>query len=80
MASDLAIIGAGYVGLPLAVAFAEAGRHVHCVDTDTGRVQAIEAGRSPIADVPSQRLAAWSSAGCSRPPGDYAAVAEADAI
>jgi UDP-N-acetyl-D-mannosaminuronate dehydrogenase len=45
MPSDIAIIGAGYVGLPLAVAFAQAGRRVHCIDTNPDKVDAIAAGR-----------------------------------
>ena len=48
MPSDIAIIGAGYVGLPLAVAFAQAGQRVHCIDTDADKVDAIAAGRSYI--------------------------------
>ena len=42
------IIGLGYVGLPLAVAFAEAGANVIGVDLDPQRVTAIRAGRSFI--------------------------------
>jgi UDP-N-acetyl-D-glucosamine dehydrogenase len=80
MASDIAIIGAGYVGLPLAVAFAQAGRRVHCLDTDPAKVAAIGAGESHITDVPSSDLAALVGAGRLTTGGDYAAVAEVDAI
>ena len=41
MSSRIAIIGAGYVGLPLAVAFAEAGRSVHLVDVDEAKVHRV---------------------------------------
>jgi len=44
---SIGIEGMGYVGLPLAVAFAEAGEQVIGVDVDHGRVTALAAGRSP---------------------------------
>jgi UDP-N-acetyl-D-glucosamine dehydrogenase len=55
---SVGIIGMGYVGLPLAVAFAEAGEQVIAIDVDEGRVAAIEAGDSYIEDVSSERLRA----------------------
>ena len=51
------IIGLGYVGLPLAVAFAEAGHEVAGVDVSERVVESINAGRSQVEDVPDQRLA-----------------------
>lgn len=54
----VAIIGLGYVGLPLAVAFAEAGFPVIGIDVDPTKVDAINAGHSYISDIPSERLAA----------------------
>jgi UDP-N-acetyl-D-glucosamine dehydrogenase len=50
------IVGLGYVGLPLAVAFAEAGEQVVAVDTDPLKVTAIRAGQSYVEDIPSARL------------------------
>jgi UDP-N-acetyl-D-glucosamine dehydrogenase len=50
------IIGMGYVGLPLAVAFAEAGHDVFGVDVDPARVAAIDRGDSYVEDIPSERL------------------------
>jgi UDP-N-acetyl-D-glucosamine dehydrogenase len=50
------IIGLGYVGLPLAVAFAKEGCDVIAVDIDSRKVEAIEAGDSYIEDVPSELL------------------------
>ena len=47
----IAVIGAGYVGLPLAVAFAEAGHAVLCIEPDAPRVDRINAGDSYIKDV-----------------------------
>ena len=52
------IIGLGYVGLPLAVAFAEAGHDVVGVDVDRRTVEGLAAGRSRIEDVPDERIAA----------------------
>jgi UDP-N-acetyl-D-glucosamine dehydrogenase len=51
------VIGLGYVGLPLAVAYAEAGFQVVGFDIDKRRVADLNAGKSPVADVPSQVLA-----------------------
>jgi len=48
----------GYVGLPLAVAFAEAGQRVVGIDVDPRKIEAISAGISYIEDIPSERLAA----------------------
>ncbi len=50
------VIGLGYVGLPLAVAFAEQGCDVVAVDVDPRKIEAIEAGDSYIEDVPSEQL------------------------
>ncbi len=55
---SIGIVGLGYVGLPLAVAFAEAGEQVIGVDVDHGRVGELSSGRSPIEDIPDERLQA----------------------
>jgi UDP-N-acetyl-D-glucosamine dehydrogenase len=52
------VIGLGYVGLPLLLAFAEASQEVIGVDTDPGKVQALSHGESYVEDVSSERLAA----------------------
>jgi UDP-N-acetyl-D-glucosamine dehydrogenase len=56
----IGIIGMGYVGLPLAVAFAEEGHQVIALDTDVRKVEALRAGSSYVEDIPSERLAAVS--------------------
>jgi UDP-N-acetyl-D-glucosamine dehydrogenase len=56
--TTVGIVGLGYVGLPLAVAFAQEGCDVVAVDVDTRKVQAIGAGESYIEDVPSAQLQA----------------------
>jgi UDP-N-acetyl-D-glucosamine dehydrogenase len=55
---SVGVIGLGYVGLPLVVAFAEAGEQVVGVDVDEAKVSSIEAGNSYIEDIPSERLRA----------------------
>ena len=52
------VIGLGYVGLPLAVEFADGGHEVVGVDTSPARIAALERGESYIEDVPSERVAA----------------------
>ncbi len=56
--AHVAIIGLGYVGLPLAVAFAEAGYRVTGIDLDMRKVDAINHGESYIEDVPTAKVAA----------------------
>lgn len=53
----VSILGLGYVGLPLAVAFAEAGFHVIGIDVDARKVEAINRQESYIEDIPSATLA-----------------------
>jgi UDP-N-acetyl-D-glucosamine dehydrogenase len=76
--ATIGIVGLGYAGLPLAVAFAEAGFRTLGYDLDAGRVAAINAGASYIADVPSERLAALT--GRLSATSDDAALADCDAI
>jgi UDP-N-acetyl-D-glucosamine dehydrogenase len=52
----IGIVGLGYVGLPLAVAFAEAGNEVVGLDANPSRVDSLNAGRSHIEDVPDSVL------------------------
>ena len=65
---DVAIIGAGYVGVPHAQVFAEAGRRVVLVDVDVDRVAKLSRGESYIEDVPSATLARLVSDRVSSPP------------
>jgi UDP-N-acetyl-D-glucosamine dehydrogenase len=57
-AMSIGVIGMGYVGLPLAVAFAEAGERIVAVDVDPRKVAAIKAGESYVEDISSDRLGA----------------------
>jgi UDP-N-acetyl-D-glucosamine dehydrogenase len=55
---SIGIVGLGYVGLPLAMEFAEAGHDVIGVDVDLQKASMLRAGRSHIEDVPDERLQA----------------------
>jgi UDP-N-acetyl-D-glucosamine dehydrogenase len=72
------IIGLGYVGLPLAVAFAEAGHEVVGLDTDAGKVESLNRGESYIEDVPTETLAPLRERLCGT--ADYADLAACDAV
>jgi UDP-N-acetyl-D-glucosamine dehydrogenase len=74
------LIGLGYAGLPLAVAFAEAGFPVIGVDLRRDRVESLSAGRSYVEDVPGERLAPLVASGNLRASAEYAALADADVI
>ena len=66
------------MGLPLAVAFAEAGQAVVGFDVDTRRLERLARGESDIEDVPSEQLAALGDA--LEPTSDPASLARCDAI
>jgi UDP-N-acetyl-D-glucosamine dehydrogenase len=72
------IIGLGYVGLPLAHAFAEAGNEVVGVDTDSKRLERLRRSESDIEDVPSEALR--SIADRFTATDRYPALAECDAV
>jgi UDP-N-acetyl-D-glucosamine dehydrogenase len=72
------IIGLGYVGLPLVVAFAQEGCDVIAVDVDSRKVDAIEAGESYIEDVPSELLRGQKAR--IQATTRYARLAKADAV
>jgi UDP-N-acetyl-D-glucosamine dehydrogenase len=72
------IIGLGYVGLPLAVAFAEAGDEVIGVDVDQRAIDGINAGHSRIEDISDERLAALG--GRLRATQHYNGLGDCDAV
>lgn len=76
----VAVIGCGYVGLPLAIAFAEAGYRVIGIDQDDRRVRDLCDGTSHILDVASERVAAQRGTGRFSATTDYDALLESDAI
>jgi UDP-N-acetyl-D-glucosamine dehydrogenase len=77
---DVAIVGAGYVGLPLAQTFADAGKRVLILDVVPEVVNGINAGRSHIEDVSSEALDAHVSTGRITATLDYEQLRHADAI
>src|SRR5438093_3385074 len=76
----LAVVGLGYVGLPLAVEFAQAGFHVVGVDVDPERVRRLQAGESYIRDVPTGDVRALVRSGHLRATSDFAELKRADAV
>ena len=78
--ASVAIIGLGYVGLPLAVAFAESGYRVLGFDVDPAKVARLAAGDSYVGAVSDDRLDAVSTAGRFSATDDLGRLGEADAI
>jgi UDP-N-acetyl-D-glucosamine dehydrogenase len=76
--TTVGVIGLGYVGLPLAVSFAEAGCDVVAVDVEERKLEALRAGESYIGDVSSERLEAVAAR--IHPTADYAELSRADAV
>jgi UDP-N-acetyl-D-glucosamine dehydrogenase len=80
MPRDVGIVGAGYVGMPLAQAFGDAGKNVVLVDVSQEVVDGINRGESHIGDVPSDLLKKLVDAGLVSATSDYGVLEEADAI
>jgi UDP-N-acetyl-D-glucosamine dehydrogenase len=80
MKRDVAIVGAGYVGLPLAHTFAEAGRTVLLLDVDAERVAQLNRGESYIEDVASDAFAQHVEQGTIAASTDYDELVGADSI
>ena len=70
----IAVVGMGYVGLPLALRYARAGYRVLGIDVDAAKVAALAAGRSYIAHVPASELKGIKAS------TDFGRAAEADAV
>ena len=75
-----AVIGLGYVGLPLAVEYAGAGISVIGIDVDGTKVRTLRAGKSYIGDIPSEVIRDAVAAGLLRVTSDFSALAEADTV
>src|SRR5580765_3646597 len=76
----VAIIGCGYVGLPLALRFAEAGHKVTGFDTDPNKVNMLNAGRSYIEHIPQTKIQQFVNSRHFSATTDFAKLKEADAI
>jgi UDP-N-acetyl-D-glucosamine dehydrogenase len=77
---DAAVVGAGYVGVPLAHTLAKAGRSVLLIDVSPDVVEGLNRGESHIIDVPSEELAPLVRDGQIRATTDYNEIRRADAI
>lgn len=78
--SHIAIVGLGYVGLPLALQFARSGAKVLGLDIDPKKTDAILAGRSYIKHVSAGEIATHTASGALDASTDFSRVAEADAV
>jgi len=76
----VAIIGCGYVGLPLALRFAEAGHKVTGFDTDPHKVSLLNAGKSYIDHIPQTKIQQFVNSRHFGATNDFAKLKEADAI
>jgi UDP-N-acetyl-D-glucosamine dehydrogenase len=72
----IGIVGLGYVGLPLAVAFAQAEHEVVCLDSDPSKIEALREGRSYVEDVADADLARLAKR--LRPTSNYADLASCE--
>lgn len=75
-----AVVGLGYVGLPLAMAYVAAGYRVLGYDVDEAKIAALRAGRSYIGDVGDEALQAATAGGKFEATADAARLADADVI
>jgi len=78
--AKLGVVGIGYVGLPLAVAFAEEGFSVLGIDVDTTKVDMLSEGVSYIQDIPSKKLRPLVQSGHLRASSDFAGLTDLDAV
>ncbi|MDD5312079.1 MAG: nucleotide sugar dehydrogenase [Dehalococcoidia bacterium] len=76
----IGVVGLGYVGLPLAVAFAEANFHVTGIDADPQKVSKLNKGISYLLDIESERLKATVKSGFLKATTEGSALRRADAI
>lgn len=78
--SSVGVIGLRYVGLPLAVGFAQAGLTVHGVEQNTEKVTRVNAGDSYIDDVTSARLQAVVTSGALTASTEFSALKDCEAV
>lgn len=77
---SVAVIGLGYVGLPLVVEFAEAGFTAVGIDIDSAKAEGVNAGRSHIPDVPDERVERLVKAGKLSATSDFHVLGSVDSI
>lgn len=76
----VAVIGLGYVGLPLVRAFCRAGFRVRGYDIDPRKIEALRQGRSYIRHIPASELRPHRRSGRFAPTGDFTSLGEPDAV
>jgi UDP-N-acetyl-D-glucosamine dehydrogenase len=75
-----AVVGLGYVGLPLSLQFARSGVTVLGLDVDAAKVDALHQGRSYIKHIPSEAVAEAVKAGTISATSDFSRIREVDAV
>lgn len=78
--AHIAILGLGYVGLPLAVVFAESGFKVTGIDPITAKVDQLNKGESYILDIDSEKIAKLVKSGNLSATTDFSVLSDVDAI
>ncbi|UCD43468.1 MAG: nucleotide sugar dehydrogenase [Chloroflexota bacterium] len=78
--AKIAILGLGYVGLPLATLFAESGFEVTGVEPNLSKIETLNRGESYVQDVPSHKVKELIQSGKLKPTGDFSVIKDADAV
>jgi UDP-N-acetyl-D-glucosamine dehydrogenase len=78
--AKVAVVGLGYVGLPLGMAFADAGFSVLGLDVDERKVEKVSAGESYIKHIPTEPLKALAQSGRLKASSDFSLCGEMDCI
>ena len=78
--AKIAILGLGYVGLPLATVFAEAGFEVVGIDPDSEKVEKINQGQSYVSDVPGSKINSLVKSGKLKATTDFSVLKTVDAV
>ncbi|MBM3145962.1 MAG: nucleotide sugar dehydrogenase [Chloroflexi bacterium] len=78
--ASVAVLGLGYVGLPFATVFAEAGFEVIGIDPDSRKIEKLNQGVSYIQDVPTEVVARLAEAGKLKATTDFSVLVDVDAV
>jgi len=78
--AKVAVLGLGYVGLPLAVVFAESGFNVIGIDPIAEKVDTLNKGESYILDIPTERVEKLVTSGSLSATTDFSALSQVDAV
>lgn len=78
--ASITVIGMGYVGLPLALLFAQKGFQVYGLDVDSKKVKSLSEGKSYISDIFSKEVRSAITSGCFKPTTDGSVIKRSDCI